>query len=97
MLLVEVEVHAGPHDVVGHVRVDPQRGEGTDAGEAVIDVAVVHVEIFDFRAPLLGKHPLRANAGRPSGAVVLTLEDVAAVVVTPATVVVALIAAVLLI
>ena len=68
---VEVVVHSGAQDVVGHVRVDRHRGEGAGADEAVREVAVVHVEVFDLRAPLVCEHPLRANADRPAGTVVV--------------------------
>jgi hypothetical protein len=65
---VEVVVDAGAHNVVGHVRAQIDRGEyRTHSRKRVIDLTVVHIEIFELCRPIAGYDTFDAAASGPAG------------------------------
>ena len=65
---MEVIVHADAHDVVGHVGAQSDRGERRHAGKGVVEGAEVHIEVFQFRRPIVAERTFNAAAHGPTGA-----------------------------
>src|SRR5262249_54886664 len=60
-------VQANTHDVIGQAAVEGRGQGGRRYGNRLLQLAEVHIEVFDLRAPAAAERALDASAGGPAG------------------------------
>src|SRR5262245_24271167 len=60
-------VQANTHDVIGQAAVEGRGQGGRRYGNRLLQLAEVHIEVFDLRAPTAAERALDAAAGGPPG------------------------------
>src|SRR6516162_7979189 len=60
-------VQANAHDVIGQAAVEGRDQRGRRYGNRLLQLAEVHIEVFDLRAPAAAECAFDASAGSPAG------------------------------